>query len=57
MKIKQVKNPIIKRYKNCIYFGQNVVENKGVYEGMVWHFKEVFYYGEFVDGRKHGLGI
>lgn len=24
---------------------------------MVWYFKRILYYGELVDGKKHGQGI
>lgn len=56
LKTNQPSDPIIKRYKNCIYFGEKV-STQSIYYGMVWYFREVFYFGELQDGKKHGQGM
>lgn len=53
--MKQAKETIIKRYTNCIYFGQRVANTP--YHGMIWYYRKVCYIGQLVNGKKHGLGI
>lgn len=47
-------SPLIKKYKNCVYFGEN--HGKGQYEGILYHYKNKLYFGGFKDGKKHGRG-
>jgi hypothetical protein len=48
-------SPLIKKYKNCVYFGENP-QGKIGYEGILYHYKSKLYFGAFKDGRKHGRG-
>jgi hypothetical protein len=49
---------VIKRYKNCIYYGEKIAKSsKEIYRGMFWTFKRIWYYGQLVDGKKHGTGV
>ena len=36
-------DPIIHRFKNCLYFGEK--QTKTVYEGMICYFSGKLYYG------------
>lgn len=48
--------PLIKRYKNCVYFGEKVPKY-GNYIGFIWYFRKAIYYGDFMGGKKNGYGI
>lgn len=48
-------SPLIKKYKNCVYFGENP-QGKLSYDGILYHYKSKLYFGLFKDGRKHGRG-
>jgi hypothetical protein len=48
-------SPLIKKYKNCVYFGENP-QAKIIYEGILYHYKSKLYFGSFKDGKKHGKG-
>lgn len=37
--------PLIKRYNNCIYYGQKVTESNALHQGMIWYFKKALYFG------------
>lgn len=52
------KDPVIKRYRNCIYYGERPTTDKSSpYIGMVWYYKKSLYYGKLLDGKKHSDGI
>lgn len=48
--------PVIKRYKNCTYYGDKPNESI-TYKGIIWYFKKTIYYGQMLAGKKNGLGI
>jgi len=51
-----IRDPSIKKYKNCIYFGHSI-EKESLYEGFLYFYDNKIYYGSFMNGYKHGLGV
>ena len=49
-------NPTIQKYSNCIYFGDEVKE-KSSYQGMLYFFDDIMYYGQLYHNDKHGTGV
>ena len=57
----QIPLPLIKKYKNCLYFGENRRENRNSkaesYEGFLLFSQEKkLYYGELLKEKKNGRG-
>lgn len=51
-----VVEPKVEKYKNCVYFGQPIRKNQ-IYEGMVYYYCGIIYYGELYNNQKHGFGV
>lgn len=51
-----IKTPSIKKFKNCIYYGFTICKDE-LYEGFLYFYDARVYYGEFLNGLKHGLGV
>jgi hypothetical protein len=49
---------LIKKYRNCAYFGESNKQNElAKYEGfLVFHLEEKLYYGELLSEKKNGRG-
>jgi len=39
-----INEPCIKKYKNCVYFGDKPLNNEA-YEGFIYYFQDKIYYG------------
>lgn len=39
-------SPLIKKYKNCVYFGDNPTTGRH-YEGLLYHYRSKLYFGSF----------
>lgn len=54
----QLTIPLIKKYKNCLYFGESMKRNDIKYEGFLVFFNEgKVYYGELIKEKKNGQGV
>ena len=51
-----IKSPAIKKFKNCVYFGYPI-QKQDKYQGFLYFYDGKIYYGEFLNGFKHGLGV
>lgn len=51
-----VPSPSIKKFKNCVYYGFGIVRDEP-YEGFLYFYDNRVYYGQFLNGLKHGLGV
>lgn len=50
--------PLIKKYRNCAYFGESNKHNElARYEGfLIFHQEEKLYFGELLNEKKNGRG-
>jgi hypothetical protein len=51
-----VRSPTIKKFKNCIYYGFAIAKDEP-YEGFLYFYDSRVYFGKFLNGLKHGLGV
>ena len=50
-----LKKPLIKKFKNCLFFGENATRPS--YQGFLYFFNDKFYYGNMMEEQKHGKGV
>jgi hypothetical protein len=48
--------PKIERYKNCVFYGQPIRKNQ-IYEGIVYYYSGVVYFGELFNSQRNGVGV
>ncbi len=54
----QIQMPLIKKYKNCLYFGEQSNKLSQPYEGfLVFSNENKIFYGELLNDKKHGQGV
>lgn len=54
----QIQLPLIKKYKNCLYFGQNNKKQYKIYEGfLIFTADKKLYFGQMFNEKKNGKGV